>query len=535
MNIAELLSELRLNLNNSTFEYRDVQQQAIEASFTHNHGLFDMTCGVGKTLIQASIIRNAVEECKKNNTQFIGLFVCHRLMLEDQVMREYERFFKFSKLGVKLIKLNSEGDNSLKAIAKNNMQTVMKNEHVLYMTTTASINDYIKDNTTTSKDGVVEAGIHIFKPLSLYVHDEAHKEYNARIVEQILFSSKMSKVYFFTATPGQYLTDNENLPTIATCTYADAVKAGYIVKPVLHFVKNATIKLTANDEGNAVIKAFKHMKKYRTDTPSLITFHDAIDTVRNTAQVIIDYKTKHPRFNAHVYEIVSDKMIDGKWLAGLRMNGQRTNADDKLYTKSEILKILREDTNPKIIMNAFMLTEGIDLPEINGVFILCEKSDASLYQAISRGCRKTANKTDFYLYTTVADGIGLRTEKFIEDLANDIGGHANFDFGGIIEDVNNGSADTVDEDNDFTVNNTIACQLYTDVSVTISKQKTAFDKLAELKTAAGQFKIKRNKVKNSVKSLVSLFFDETNKHTEEFDNTYLNMSEILEYVSKKYN
>ena len=532
MTINDLLFELRQNLNNPDFEYRDVQQQAIEASFTNKHGLFDMTCGVGKTLIQASIIRNAVEECKQNNKQFIGLFVCHRLMLEDQVMSEYERFFKFNKLGVKLIKLNSEGDNSLKAIAKHDMQTAMKNEHVLYMTTTASINDYIKDNTTANKDGIVEAGIHIFKPVSLYVHDEAHKEYNARIVNQILCSSRTSKAYFFTATPGQYLTDNDDLPTIATCTYADAVKAGYIVKPVLHFVKNETVKLTSNDEGNAVIKAFKHMKKYRTDTPSLITFHDSIDAVRNTAQVIIDYKAKHPRFKAHVYEVVSDKMLDGKWLAGLRLNGQRTNTDDKLYTKSEILKILREDTNPKIIMNAFMLTEGIDLPEINGVFILCDKSDASLYQAISRGCRKTANKTDFYLYTTIADGIGTRTEKFIEDLANDVGGHANFDFGGIIEDVNNGSTDEVDEDNDFTVNNTIECQQYTAVTVTISKQKTAFDKLAELKSAAGQFKIKRNAAKNSVKSLVSLFFNETEKHDSEFDTTYLTVKELLVYVSK---
>jgi hypothetical protein len=164
---------------------------------------------------------------------------------------------------------------------------------------------------------------------------------------------------------------------------------------------------------------------------------------------------------------------------------------------------------------------------------LCEKSDASLYQAISRGCRKTANKTDFYLYTTIADGIGTRTEKFIEDLANDVGGHTNFDFGGIIEDVNNGSTDdVVDEDNDFTVNNTIACQQYTDVTVTISKQKTAFDKLAELKSAAGQFKIKRNASKNSVKSLVSLFFNETDKHDSEFDVTYLTAKELLAYVSK---
>ena len=68
------------------------------------------------------------------------------------------------------------------------------------------------------------------------------------------------------------------------------------------------------------------------------------------------------------------------------------------------------------------------------------------------------------------------------------------------------------------------------MTVTISKQKTAFDKLAELKTAAGQFKIKRNAVKNSVKSLVSLFFNETGKHDSEFDTTYLTAKELLLYV-----
>ena len=43
-------------------------------------------------------------------------------------------------------------------------------------------------------------------------------------------------------------------------------------------------------------------------------------------------------------------------------------------------------------------------------------------------------------------------------------------------------------------------------------------------------KIKRNAAKNSVKSLVSLFFNETDKHDSEFDTTYLTAKELLLYV-----
>ena len=102
--------------------------------------------------------------------------------------------------------------------------------------------------------------------------------------------------------------------------------------------------------------------------------------------------------------------------------------------------------NPKIIMNAFMLTEGIDLPEINGVLLLCQKSDASLYQAISRGCRKTAGKVNFNLYVTSEDGISERVETFLGELVKFTDGQ--FDFGGTIEDINNGSNDD-DEDTDY--------------------------------------------------------------------------------------
>ena len=487
--IEQLKTELYLT-QGFGFNFRTHQEDAINAYFNNRFGLFDITCGCGKTLIQASIIVLEIQKCIEQNKQFKGLWVCHRLMLEAQVKAVFLDFFAdfFERNHVEIRVLNSEGDNSLEKIAQNDMQNAFGN-HVLYMTTTASLNDFVKNHTSKYHDGKDIAAQKIFKQLSLYVHDEVHKEFSESMVKCVLNAMKSAKAYFFTATPGEYLI--KNLPTIAKCSFADAVKAGYIVKPVLFPVKVADVEhMDANAEANVVISTFKHLKRNKKNSDgqkecaSLITFHDSVDTVRTIGDYIAAYKLQHPRFTPNVYEIVSDKIITdadkGKvWLAGIRLNGNRYN-DGKLYTKKEILKIVREDNNPKIILNAFMLTEGIDLPEINGVLIACQKSDASLYQAISRGCRSADKKENFYLYTVTEDGLDLRMEAFLGELVKFTEG--NFDFGGTIEDVNNGS-DNDDDDSESGVElqNNIT---YKNVTVLIHKKKTEFDK----------FKVERSQI-----------------------------------------
>lgn len=489
--IEKLKTELYLT-QGFGFDFRIHQENAIEAYLNNNFGLFDITCGVGKTLIQACIVMLEIERCIKEGKQFKGLFVCHRLMLEDQIKENYIKFFGefFRRNNVEIRVLNSEGDNSFEKIAQNDMQNAFGN-HILYFTTCASINDFVKNHTSKYQDGKDVIAQKVFKQLSLYIHDEGHKEFSDSMVKCVLNSMKYAKAYWFTATPGEYLV--KNLQTISKCSFADAVKAGYIVKPVLFPIKVKDIQnLDNNAEANVVIAAFKHLKRNKKNSdgkkevPSLITFHDSVDGVRSVGDLINDYKSNHPRFNPNVYEIVSDKSITdenkGKvWLAGIRLNGNRYN-DGKLYTKKEILKIVREDRNPKIILNAFMLTEGIDLPEINGVLIACEKSDASLYQAISRGCRAVDKKENFYLYTVSENGLDLRMENFLAELVKFTDGC--FNFGGAIEDVNNGSVNDDDDNDSSGVETTIETEIYKNVSVLIKKKKTEFD----------NFKVERSQI-----------------------------------------
>ena len=54
--IARLTDMIRANIGKLDFEFRTHQIDAIIAAMRNDCGLFDMTCGLGKTLIQACII-----------------------------------------------------------------------------------------------------------------------------------------------------------------------------------------------------------------------------------------------------------------------------------------------------------------------------------------------------------------------------------------------------------------------------------------------------------------------------------------------
>ena len=490
--IARLTDMIRANIGKLDFEFRIHQVNAIVAAIENDCGLFDMTCGLGKTLIQACIIYWNLLEKKKEGKPFKCLWVCHRLMLEKQVKAVFEAYFgeDFTGMNCKIVVLNSEGDSAFKKTANDGMDEG-DGSSVIYLTTTASINEYVKQHSGTRQDGKLFFAQNVLKEMDLYVHDESHKEFCEAMVKTVLNAMNGKKAYFFTATPGQYLT--KNLPTICKCTYAEAVAAGYIVKPRLYPVKCVDMaNLDNNAFGNIVVKTAKHLKRCRKgETPTLCVFMPSVDAVYYTGNILKEYKSGHRNFaKFNVYEIISEKELEQDDLTvkvGLRLNGSMYNSSYRKYKKEEILNILKEDPEPKIILNAFMLTEGIDLPNINGVLIACEKSDASLYQAVCRGCRTAPGKDSFNLYAITEDDIAERTEKFIEELTNITGGE--FDFGGTVEDENDGSVpDDNDGHPDATAVPVTFSELYKKIKVIIREKKTTWSKWQVVKNQLDELK-----------------------------------------------
>lgn len=77
--IEKLTGELKAS-REVGFEFRTHQIDAIKKYLENHHGLYNITCGVGKTLIQACIAYLEVLRCKEKDIPFTGMFVCHRLI-----------------------------------------------------------------------------------------------------------------------------------------------------------------------------------------------------------------------------------------------------------------------------------------------------------------------------------------------------------------------------------------------------------------------------------------------------------------------
>ena len=512
---------------------RIAQFEAIDAMWDNNHGLLEIACGVGKTWIQVFTFVREILNAEKEGRKFKGIWVCHRLLLEAQVKNNFNSLTNnfFTEHNVKLIMLNSEGDNSLKQKGADEMATGMP-EHVIYFTTTASIIDYVKHHDTLHKNGLDALANNILSKVDLYIHDEAHKEFSDSLVKtvQAAMNDNNKKYYFFTATPGKYLTNN--LTTIYHCNFAEAVKASYIVKPRF-FGMEVKDYANLNDLAytNLVIRTVKHCRKSRKENTNLIVFLPSVDAVAMVGKQLNEVKNNLKRKairNVNIYEIISDKDIaidEKKYKACLRVNGNDYN-NNKKYTKAEILEIIRNDKNEKIILNAFMLTEGIDLPELNSVLIACQKSDASLYQAVSRGCRKSQGKVDFNLYAITETGIADNMIDFLKNLADITGG--TFDFGGIVEDQNDGSADNDDppfpEDGNI-VNNIFT--KYKDLDVYVKSMKTDFDKWSIIANEIGELKEIMSGSDTIAKINAATKYTELwNEKYPELVNTYLNEEEL---------
>lgn len=518
---------------------RIAQFEAIDAMWDNNHGLLEIACGVGKTWIQVFTFVREILNAEKEGRKFKGIWVCHRLLLEAQVKNNFNSLTNnfFTEHNVKLIMLNSEGDNSLKQKGADEMATGMP-EHVIYFTTTASIIDYVKHHDTLHKNGLDALANNILSKVDLYVHDEAHKEFTDSLVKtvQAAMNGNNKKYYFFTATPGKYLTNN--LTTIYHCNFAEAVKASYIVKPRF-FGMEVKDYVNLNDLAytNLVIRTVKHCRKSRKENTNLIVFLPSVDSVATVGYQLNEVK-KNPKRkairNVNIYEIISDKDIDIEDINGnkveynarLRVNGNDYNNNNKKYTKAEILEIIRNDKTEKIILNAFMLTEGIDLPELNSVLIACQKSDASLYQAVSRGCRKSPGKVDFNLYAITEAGIADNMIDFLKNLADITGGE--FEFGGIVEDQNDGSVDN-DDDNPSEAGNIVNNILtkYKDLDVCVKAMKTDFDKWTIIASEIGEFKeIMMGSDTIAKINAATKYTELWNEKYPELVNTYLNEEEL---------
>ena len=433
--------------------FRKTQIDCFKAAERNDSGLFELTCGAGKTLVQATILKKEMEELDARGDHGIFVVASHRLLLNAQLVKEYARFipeididsdkvFVSYLCGVTKV-LDDQGNdiangnarmtiNELKADIRKVKEA--KKQHMIIFTTTASEKYH--------EESLIKLFSSVGKGISLYIHDEAHKEMNASMIDKIMSVSK--KAYFFTATPGEYLMKSFGQPLVKY-TYTEAVNDGVVLPPVLYTataddLKSRNKRYRKAAETFVIKNCFEHLKAIEAErgnnSPTLLVFLPSIESVDNASNLLNESE-------ANVYSFASYKEV--KENDGVVYKYGNCKKNGKVTTKIDLLSMLRQDDSAKIILNAFMLTEGIDLPSVNGILILCGKSDASLYQAVMRGCRTAPGKKEFGIYVPVdfcdEDYFG-QVRDFLERLIETT--NATFDFGGHVDDENSGKVTDAD-------------------------------------------------------------------------------------------
>ena len=133
------------------------------------------------------------------------------------------------------------------------------------------------------------------------------------------------------------------------------------------------------------------------------------------------------------------------------------------------------------------------------------------------------------MYVTSEDGISERVETFLGELVKFTDGQ--FDFGGTIEDVNNGS--TEEDDTEDYENSGIELPetaMYKNVKISINKKRTEFDKMKIRMAQVADF---NNKIKDAdIKTSLEVIQEYSNiwKDEQELKETYLNQKSVFSFL-----
>ena len=423
---------------------RKCQIAAIRAFYTgyykHFHFLFNMCCGSGKTIIAAFLIFMEIVECNKNHKFARTMIASHRLLLNKQLVNIVNDALRTNKItNVKWFNLSSAIMKINGIIAapfkKTSIKTIMNcEEHVIIIACAASEKKHFKEMNTDTMENIFNelleeksqmiADNTKTKFLNLIIQDEIHKDIPAKILDN--FAAISEKVIGFSATPNKKIIEwfgNENIFEYWFC---QALLDGIVVKGCLYIAKTKAKRLK-NKEATYLIECFEHLKKKCKKMkliPVYLNYFSSVDNLMSYA------KTINKKYGDTVdvavfasYKEIKDEKGATKIEAQCELNGDS-------MSKDELLKYCQkrdDNSKPLIILSAFMIVEGIDIPSINGVGIWCEKNDANMFQAACRGCRidkKHPNKTHFYIYTS--EELATDTKDFLSKLYNGFNGQLDF-------------------------------------------------------------------------------------------------------------
>ena len=432
---------------------RKCQNDALKAlySYVHTHYLFNMCCGSGKTFIAAFLIYKEILESNNANKLAKIMIASHRLLLNDQIVRIVNE--ALSKTGITNVDWWSLSSNVGFCYDSNNKPTIeaykftknsidsinCSDKHVIVVACAASEKKHfdetksntilesifeerfeaeLEENTQTISDNTNN------KFFNLIIQDEIHKDIPIKILNN--FDKISNKIYGFTATPNRKNLEWFGRENVFTYKFSEALSDGNVCYGKL-YVSKTNVKKVDKQEATHLIECYEHLNEKCLEmslTPVFLNYFSAVDNLPIYENSII--KKYGDKVDVAVFaslKAIKDNKNFTKYIVQCSLNGNPMD-------KEKLLKYCQRDNKekPLIILSAFMIVEGIDIPDINGVGIWCEKNDANMFQAACRGCRvdneKYPNKTHFYIYTSKE--LAFESKEFLTKLYNGFDGKLDF-------------------------------------------------------------------------------------------------------------
>ena len=441
INITKIITEftnfVKKYKNNSP---RNCQINAIKALFNkHNPKfLFNLCCGAGKTIIESFLVYKEIKDCEDKGEKARVMIASHRLLLNNQLVKIVNSALKSNNIdnvewwslssNVSFDIGNSEHINASK-FTKNCLEYIKSSDkHVIIIACAASEKKHFKEIDSDTMENILNdelKTLNVTKFLNLIVQDEIHKDIPSKVLKN--FEKIADKIYGFTATPNnsnkKWFGDNNCFEYL----FNEALNDGITVKGKLFICKTLAKKLE-KCEASSIIHCFEHLntkcKSMKMPAVFLNYFSSVDNLIKYEKTIIEKYSDKVDVAVFASYKEIKDEKTGTKNIIQCELNGKK-------ITKEELLVYCqtgRDVNKPLIILSAFMIVEGIDIPAINGVGIWCEKNDANMFQAACRGCRTDKNfpnKTHFYIYTS--EYLASESKDFLEKLYN--GFNHQLDFG----------------------------------------------------------------------------------------------------------
>jgi superfamily II DNA or RNA helicase len=373
-----------------TVSLRPHQQEALEALMNNDKGQCIFPTGGGKTLVG---IMDAKKRFESDTSRTI-VVVAPRILLAEQLSSEYLEHIT----NANVLHVHSGETKHFKTTKSDRIKLFVDmchsvSEHVIIFTTYNSLHR------------VQESGIDV----DTIYFDEAHNSVKRNFFGPTeYFSGHADRSFFFTATRKTSVTINKPGmndrevygDVISRVSAPTLVQGGYILPPkvkVIDMEKHSTKAITPDIDNDNILTTIDD-----------IGIKKILVCVKTSKQLINLFQTdfaKELTQRGYSYLYITSK-------TGAVIDGQKVNREVFFNT----LNTWGKDPNKKfVVLHRSILSEGINVSELEAVIFLRNMDVIELTQTIGRVLRKGGeSKTYGFCVVPVYSNVGISTEKSLQ-------------------------------------------------------------------------------------------------------------------------